>query len=93
MWAPRLLSYCDPISVRGGGHSPEANHRNTEAFLYLFPAASPFTGYISTLCSAFHPEGPARWLGQRWCVSAVENTEECRVIGSWNRGWLLAVMF
>lgn len=88
MWAPQLLSYCDPILVHGVGRTFSGGklqkHKGFFFFpllFYLFPTASSFTGYISNLCSSFYPEAHSRaGLEEMVCMSVVETTNECQEV-------------
>lgn len=50
MWAPGLLSYCDPIPVRGGGMLKRQT-TETKAFSLSFPTASPHRPHLQPVLS------------------------------------------
>lgn len=52
MWAPQLLSYCNPVSVRGGEHSQEMNCRTRKAFSLSPPTTAAFSSHAAALTCA-----------------------------------------
>lgn len=63
MWAPPLLSYCNPVSVRGGETFSRGELQKHKG-LFLFSLHSIFN-----LCSSFYPEDQncAGLRGDRIC--------------------------
>lgn len=51
----------------------------TQRPFFIFSLQPPPSQATSLTCAQrFTLRATARWLGRRWCVSVVENTDECR---------------
>lgn len=52
MWAPQLLSYCNPVSVRAGGTFSRDELQNKKSIFFISPTTAAFSSHAAALTCA-----------------------------------------